>query len=249
MFSIIFAPIFTNKLTLKEKAKMKKVFLMAVAAVAITFASCGNKTQNGGNADSAAVDSAAVVDASSAAEESIGKISALFGGNDANKMKEAVDAVKAKASELLAKNPEVAKEYLTKVQTFMKENAEKIKSVVGDNAVVGAAVSALTDTPAEKVISGLSSALGSAKEAGAEAIEGAEDAANQAADAVKGAPEAAKAAAEKTVEDAKAKVDEKVNDAKAKANEKVNNAVNDAKSKAAAGVDKAASDAKKALGL
>lgn len=226
---------------------MKKVFLMAVAAVAIMFASCGNKTNNNGGADSAAVDT--VADASSLAKESIGKIEALFGGKDANALKDAIDGVKAKASELLAKNPEVAKEYLTKVQTFLKENAEKIKSVVGDNAVVGAAVSALTDTPADDVISSLSSALGTAKAAGAEAVEGAEAAAEKAVDAAKNAPEAAKEAANKVVEDAKAKTNEAVNDAKAKANEKMDKAVNDAKAKAAAGVDKAASDAKKALGI
>lgn len=228
---------------------MKKVFLMAVAVVAIMFASCGNKTNNNGGADSAAVDTAAVADASSLAQESIGKISALFGGKDANALKNAIDGVKAKASELLAKNPEVAKEYLTKVQTFLKENTEKIKSVVGDNAVVGAAVSALTDTPADDVISSLSSALGTAKAAGAEAVEGAEAAAEKAVDAAKNAPEAAKEAANKVVEDAKAKSNEAVNDAKAKANEKMDKAVNDAKAKAAAGVDKAASDAKKALGI
>lgn len=228
---------------------MKKVFLMAVAAVAIMFASCGNKTNNNGGADSTGVDTAAVADASSLAKESIGKIEALFGGKDANALKDAIDGVKAKASELLAQNPEVAKEYLTKVQTFLKENTEKIKSVVGDNAVVGAAVSAITDTSADEVISSLSSALGSAKAAGAEAVEGAEAAAEKAVDAAKNAPEAAKEAANKVVEDAKAKTNEAVNDAKAKANEKMDKAVNDAKAKAAAGVDKAASDAKKALGI
>ena len=217
---------------------MKKVFLMAIAAVAIMFASCGNKSQGGDTKDSLAADTAAVVDANAAAEESINSISALFGGKDANALKEAIEAVKAKAAELLAQNPEVAKEYLTKVQTFLKENTDKIKSVVGDNAAVSAAVHALTTTSADDVISGLSSALSSAKATGAEAVEGAAATADKAVEAVKNAPEAAKEAADKAKEKAKEKI-----------NEKANEAVSNAKQKAAESVDKVGNDVKKSLGL
>lgn len=219
---------------------MKKLFVLAVAAAAMTFASCGNKAGNAADQDSTAVDSVEAVaqDANVAADEAISNISALLDGKDANALKDAIDGVKAKAAEFLAQNPDLAKEYLTKVQTFLKENADKVKALVGNNAVVGAAVSALTETSADDVISGLSAALGDAKAAGADAAANAVDAANKAAEAVKNAPEAAKQAADKAVEDAKAK-----------ANEKANEAVDKAKAKAAESVDKAAADAKKALGL
>lgn len=226
---------------------MKKLFVLAAAAAAMTFASCGNKAGNTAAQDSTAVDSVEAVaqDANAAAEEAIGNIKTLLDGKDANALKSAIENVKAKAAEFLAQNPEVAKEYLTKVQAFLKENADKVKALVGDNAAVGAAVAALTETPADDVISGLSAALGDAKAAGADAAANAvdaaskaADAANKAAEAVKNAPEAAKQAADKAVEDAKAK-----------ANEKANEAVNNAKAKASEQIDKAAADAKKKLGL
>ena len=210
---------------------MKKLFVLAAAAAAMTFASCGNKAGNTAEQDSTAVDSVETVaqNANAAAEEAIGNIKTLLDGKDANALKSAIENVKAKAAEFLAQNPEVAKEYLTKVQAFLKENADKVKALVGDNAAVGAAVAALTETSADDVISGLSAALGDAKAA---------DAANKAAEAVKNAPEAAKQAADKAVEDVKAK-----------ANEKANEAVNNAKAKASEQIDKAAADAKKKLGL
>lgn len=226
---------------------MKKIIFMAIAAAAITITSCGNKTNGNNDSDTTAVDTVAALseEANKAADEAIGNISALFNGKDANALQAAIETVKAKAAEFLAKNPAVAKEYLEKVQSFLKENSDKIKAVVGDNAAVGAAVAAITDVPADNVISGLSSALGNAKAAGEEAAAGVKDAAdnavnaaNEAVDAVKNAPKAAKEAADKAVEDAKEK-----------ANEKANAAVNDAKKKASEGIDKAASDVKKKLGI
>ena len=203
---------------------MKKLFILAIAAVAMTFASCGNKAANAGGEDSTAVDSTEAVaqQAQEAADGAISNLTEILKGKDANALKDAIESIKAKAGEFLAQNPDLAKEYLTKVQNFLKENADKVKALVGDNAAVGAAVSALTETSADDVISGLSAA----------------HAANKAAEAVKNAPEAAKDAANKAVEDAKAK-----------ANEKAQEAVNDAKDKANKQIDKAASDAKKALGL
>ena len=219
---------------------MKKIFVLAVAAAAMTFASCGNKTGNVADQDSTAVDSVEAVaqDANAAAEEAIGNIKTLLDGKDAGALKTAIENVKAKAAEFLAQNPDLAKEYLTKVQAFLKENTDKVKALVGDNAAVGAAVAALTETSADDVISGLSAALGDAKATGVDAAANAADAANKAADAVKNAPEAAKQAADKAVEDAKAK-----------ANEKAQEAVDNAKAKANEQIDKAAADAKKKLGL
>ncbi|MCR5132013.1 MAG: hypothetical protein K6C10_11220 [Prevotella sp.] len=197
---------------------MKKV-LFAVAALAFTFASCGNKT----NAPAeAVVDSTEVAleEANEAADATVAELSTLLDGKDAGALQTALEAVKAKVAEFIAKNPVVAKEYLAKVQNFLKENADKVKALVGDNAAVGAAVAALTDTSAESIVDGLVSNLTDAKDAAVDA----------AADAVDGAKEA--------VEDAKQAVTDKANEA-----------VDNAKEKAGAAVDDAAAAAKKKLGL
>ena len=75
-----------------------------------------------------AVDSAAIVDslASAAAQTDIDAISALLNGGDATKLQEALTAVKEKIATLIKENPEVAKEYVAKVQDFLKENSDKI---------------------------------------------------------------------------------------------------------------------------
>ena len=117
-------------------------------------------------------------------------------------------------------NPEVANEYVTKVQDFLKENAEKIKAFAGDNEVVQTAVSALTAAPAESIVSGLMQAIEGVKATGEEAVDAAKD-------AVEGAVDNAKQAAEDAANEAK--------DA--------------AKEKAGEAVDAAADGAKKALGL
>lgn len=224
---------------------MKKVMMMAIAAVAVAFAGCGNKTVKSADADSLAVDSVEAVaeEANAAAQEAIGNISQLFEGKDATALQTALETVKAKAAELLAKNPEVAKEYLTQVQTFLKENADKVKALVGDNAAVTAAVTALTETPADNVINGLTTALGNAQTVGTDAANNAAAAdvatkVEAAKEAVKNAPEAAKEAANQAVEQAKTK-----------ANEKANEAVEQGKTQAAKKIDDAAAAAKKKLGL
>ena len=198
---------------------MKKI-LFVVAAAAFTFASCGNKT----NAPEAVVDSTEVVaeEANAAADEAIANLTQLLDGQDANALQTAIDAIKAKAAELVAINPDIAKEYVAKVQNFLKDNAEK--ALVGDNAAVNAAVSALTAVSADDVVSGFLSTVGGAAN---NAVEGAKD-------AVEGAKDAAAQAVE---------------DAKNAAADKANEAVEGAKEKAAAAVDDAAAAAKKKLGL
>ena len=111
-------------------------------------------------------------------------------------------------------NPEVAKEYVVKVQTFLKENADKVKALVGDNAAVAAALSAVTDIEPANVVNGLLEQVG---DAATEAKDAAVDAANQ------------------KVEEAKQAAEEKANEAKEaakqKANEAIDNAAASAKSK------------------
>ena len=194
---------------------MKKILLAVMAVAAIGFTSCGNKTQQA-DAETAAVDSVAIVDsiAQGAAQETIDALSADLEANDVSKLQATLESIKAKIAEIVKNNPEVAKEYVVKVQTFLKENADKVKALVGDNAAVAAALSAVTDIEPASVVNGLLEQVG---DAATEAKDAAVDAANQ------------------KVEEAKQAAEEKANEAKEaakqKANEAIDNAAASAKSK------------------
>jgi hypothetical protein len=204
---------------------MKKILLAVMAVAAIGFTSCGNKTQQ-----AEAVDSVAIVDslAGAAAQADIDAISALLNGGDATKLQEALAAVKEKIATLIKENPEVAKEYVAKVQTFLKDNADKVKAVVGDNAAVQTAVSAITETEPADIVNGFLTSVG---DAATEAKDAAVDAANQQVDAAKQA------------------VEDKANEVKDAADKKVQEAKDAAKQKANDAIDNAAKDVKKGLGL
>lgn len=205
---------------------MKKIVLAVMAVAAIVFtASCGNKTQQ-----AEAVDSVAIVDslASAAAQGDIDAISGLLNGGDATKLQEALAAVKEKIATLIKENPEVAKEYVAKVQTFLKENADKVKAVVGDNAAAATALSAITETAPADIVNGFLTSVGDA----------ATDAKDAAVDAANNAKDAAVDAANQAVEDGKKAVEDKANEAKDAAKQKANDAI-----------DNAAKDVKKGLGL
>ena len=150
---------------------MKKILLAVMAVAAISFTSCGNKTQP---VTEEPVDSVAII-AQQAEEEAQATISALteqLEAQDASKLQAVLETVKVKVAELIKSNPEVAKEYVAKVQNFLKENADKVKAIVGDNAAVAAAVSAITEVEPQSVVNGLLEQVGSA-------AEGAKDAAKQ----------------------------------------------------------------------
>jgi hypothetical protein len=204
---------------------MKKILLAVMAVAAIGFTSCGNKTQQ-----AEAVDSVAIVDslASAAAQADIDAISALLNGGDATKLQEALAAVKEKIATLIKENPEVAKEYVAKVQTFLKDNADKVKAVVGDNAAVQTAVSAITETEPADIVNGFLTSVG---DAATEVKDAAVDAANQQVDAAKHA------------------VEDKANEVKDAADKKVQETKDAAKQKANDAIDNAAKDVKKGLGL
>ena len=194
---------------------MKKILLAVMAVAAIGFTSCGNKTQQA-DAETAAVDSVAIVDsiAQGAAQETIDALTADLEANDASKLQATLESIKVKIAEIVKNNPEVAKEYVVKVQTFLKENADKVKALVGDNAAVAAALSAVTDIEPANVVNGLLEQVG---DAATEAKDAAVDAANQKVE------EAKQAAADKANEAKEA--------AKEKANEAIDNAAASAKSK------------------
>ena len=185
---------------------MKKILLAVMAVAAISFTSCGNKTQA---VAEETVDSAAIVDslANEAADATIAALSEQIEANDANKLQEVIETIKVKVAELLKTNPEIAQEYVAKVQNFLKENADKVKAVIGDNAAAAAAIAAITDVEPQSVVNGLLETVG---QAATDVKDAAVDAANAQVDA------------------AKAAVEEKANEAKGAAKEKANEAIDNA---------------------
>ena len=205
---------------------MKKVFMVALAAAAITLSSCGNKTNVPNESEIVDSTEVALNEANTAADEVIAQLTQNIDAKDASALQNALEAVKAKVSEFLTKNPEIAKEYLAKVQNFLKENTDKIKAVVGDNAAVASLVDGIANIPSESVdaLTGAGDAL---KALGIDLTQQAGDAVEGAKDAVEGAAADAKESAEKKADELTDEVKKNIGDA----------------------VDKASADAKKKLGL
>lgn len=211
---------------------MKKFFMMAMAVVAMTFASCGNKTEK---PVEEVIDSVAVLteEANAAAEDAISQLSATLESKDASALQTALEAIKAKVAEFIAINPGIAKEYISKVQNFLKENADAVKAVVGTNATISGLVDGIAALPTESV-EALTGATDALKALGIDASNFVKDAASDAVDAAADAVEGAKDAAADAVEGAK---------------DAASNAVEGAKDAAGKAVDNAADATKKALGI
>ncbi len=207
---------------------------MAVAAAAFVFTSCGNNKAQAPVEEAVDSTEVALEEANTAADE---VIATLTDATDANAIQTALETIKTKVTEFLAKNPEIAKEYLAKVQGFLKENADKIKAVVGGNAAVAGLLDTVNAIPSESV-DALMNAGDALKAFGIDAASFAGNAVNAAGDAIGNAVENAKDA---TVDAA--------NNVKDAAVEKANDAVNTAKEKTGEAIDKAAGDVKKKLGL
>ena len=188
---------------------MKKILFTVMAVAAIGLSSCGNKAQQ---AEAVATDSVAVATAAAdeAAEATVSELSSQLEAGDVNKFQQALETVKVKVAELIQQNPEIAKQYVAKVQDFLKENVDKIKGLVGDNAAVAAAVSAITDADPANMVDGLLQSVG---DAATEAKDAAVDAANQKA------------------EEAKQAAQDKANEMKDAAKQKASNAVDAAADK------------------
>ena len=209
---------------------MKKVFFMALAAVGLMFASCTNKPAQAPVEEAIDSTEVALQEANAAADEVIAQLSEA---TDATGIQSALEAVKAKVAEFIAKNPEIAKEYLAKVQGFLKDNADKIKGLVAGNAAVAGLLDTVTGIPSESV-DALLNAGDALKGLGIDAASLAGKAVDAAGNAIEGAADAAVDAAK---------------DAKDAVVDKANDAVDAAKDKAGEAVDKAADGAKKALGI
>lgn len=196
---------------------MKKVFFAFMAMVAICFAACTNKTQAPANTEGPDVE-AAVTETTSALSEQIE-------AQDVDKFKSVVSSITDKIKELIKADPEAAKEYVAKVQDFLKQNADKIKSFVGDNESVNGAINSLVSTPADKIVSGITSIM-----------EGVDKTTEAAKDAASEAAADAKDAASKATEDAKDAAKDKANEVKDAVKQKTSDAIDKAADKVKSGL-------------
>lgn len=252
---------------------MKKAFVFA-AALALTFSSCGNKTQNTvANADSAAV----VANEEGGAELSEDNKTTI--DNLTAELQKAIDVKDAKTTvsvlanlQTIYKNLaeegklEEAKAYGSAIKKFVNDNAESLKTIASGNSTVESLVNGIINLPtsaaatAEDAKAAITSDVVQLASPAIAKGETVVETAKAAAEMVKNAPEAVKNAAENAakaaVDDAatkasnaaaegKKKLEEKRNADRQKAAEKVN----EANKKANEAVNKVADKALKGLGL
>lgn len=239
---------------------MKKIVIMALAAVALTFASCGNKTAN--NAEG--TDSDSVVALSEDAQATVNNLTAelqkaLKDGNSEATIASLANLETIYKNLVDAGKLEEAKSYGSAIKKFINDNAETIKNVASGNTTIASLVNGITNLPttasttaeeaksavAEDVVNLASPVV----QKGATAVATAE----AAAEAIKNAPttvkEAASTAANTAVESAKTAAENKVNEEVTNAQTKANDAVNKAAEKANKKVNDATNKALKGLGL
>lgn len=214
---------------------MKKILLAVMAVVAISFISCGNKTQQAEATDSTEV----AINAEEEANAVIDNLKAFVAAGNAEQLAAGLEQVKEMVGEFVLNDPDAAMTYVTTVQNYLKENAEQVKAVVENNADAASAVAVFMETEPEVMVSAIAETVSNQAEATKDAAAGAAEATqNAAAEAVN-----------KTVEDTKAAVNKKVEDTKAAVNQKAEETKAAAKQKANEAVDNAAKDVKKGLGL
>lgn len=249
---------------------MRKVLLISVAFVALTLASCGNKTDANANADSTATDTTAqVADSTDSTASTVSaiqtgdakaapatvaaltkEIQAKVAAKDTKGLTVLLSNAKAKIAELAKTDPAAAKAYVSQLQQYVNQHAEEIKSIAGGNATISQAVDEVKNLNPEKVVNAVASAATSdakniATGAAETAKSAAENAVNSKVNEATSAANAAKSKAEAKAAKEVAKAQSKVTKAQNKASE----AVTKTQNKANDAVNKAAGKALKGLGL
>ena len=245
---------------------MKKVFILA-AAIALTLASCGNKTQgNAADADSSAatenVDSASAsaenTEGEDASEAALSDDSKATITNLGSQLQKAIATKDSKATITTLANLQTiyknlvaqgkldeAKAYGSSIKKLISENAESIKNVAEGNTTILQLIDGVKNLPtsaattADQAKAAISNDVTNLASPVIAKGQTALATAKAAEEAIKNAPAAAKTAAE-------AAANKAVNDAKTAAENKVNSEVQKANSKAtaAANAAKAKAEAK-----
>lgn len=247
---------------------MKKVFIFA-AAIALTLASCGNKTQgNAAGTDSATatenVDSASAeategeaIDETALSDDSKATITNLT-----TQLQKAITAKDSKATITTLANLQTiyknlvaqgkldeAKAYGASIKKLVSENAESIKNVADGNVTILQLIDGVKNLPtsaattAEQAKAAINSDVTNLASPVIAKGETALATAKAAEEAIKNAPAAAKAAAEnaasQAVSNAKDAASQAASNAKTAAENKVNSEVQKANAKATSAVNSA----------
>ncbi|MFR5270840.1 MAG: hypothetical protein ACLTGI_10185 [Hoylesella buccalis] len=126
---------------------MKKVFLMAMAAIAFIFAGCENKktSPNDNQADTTIVMDASV---DATADSLTSELDTQLSQNNTDAIQATLTSLQNKYAELVASGRlDTAKAYAAKVQQFLNENAEKIKDAAATNPSIAALVTGIQNLP------------------------------------------------------------------------------------------------------
>ena len=182
---------------------MKKLFFVAMAAVAMTFTACQDKPAPAPAPEEETPEVELV---------STDSIAAVIEAADSTQLSTLLTEAQSKIEELKNIDPAKAKEYLAAIQNLLKENAEKIKAFAGTGAVA-TLVDAVNNLPAIEV-----------PDVAAAADEAVENAGDAVKDAAEGAVEDVKEAAGDAAQAAADKVEEVKDAAADKAAEAVDNA-------------------------
>ncbi len=197
---------------------MKKVFLMAMAAIAFIFAGCENKktSPNDNQADTTIVmDESADATADSLTSE----LDTQLSQNNTDAIQATLTSLQNKYAELVASGKlETAQAYVGKIQQFLNDNADRIKAAADNNPSIAALVTGIQNLP-------------TTAEATAEQAE--EAVKNNAKDMMKKAEHETNQAIDKAKQEA------------TKATDKANAKMNEAKDKAGKALDKSAEEANK----
>lgn len=127
---------------------MKKILFAVMAAVAICFSSCGNQTKKEVTPDSAATSQQALIEM---LDQDMAEISELVEKKDTAQLKATLNDIKSQMTEMLLKNPEAVKQYMTNLQQYVRNNEEQIKEMIGDNPTLQAMIKTLEGADVEDV--------------------------------------------------------------------------------------------------
>lgn len=235
---------------------MKKVFIFA-AAIALTLASCGNKSQNAAEAQQDSTTTEATTEAGAEAEAALGseqqatvdalakELQTALNAKDSEAAATTLSKLQATYKELVAQGKlEEAKAYGTAIKKLVTDNAETIKSIANNNSAVSTIVDGIQKLPTA------ANTTAEQAKAAAEAISNAPTTVKNAAEkAANEAVDNAKQAAKDKVNSEAKKVSDKANAAVDNAKQKAADKVNEGKQKANDAVNKAAGKALKGLGL
>lgn len=230
---------------------MKKLLLLSIAVLAM--ASCGNNNKPQTNADStniATTDSSLTDDLDTGMGDSIQsaikQLSSKINAKDSDKFQVALTNIQQKIAELAKTDPEAAKKYIHSLQSWIKENSEKIKTVTNGNDIANAAINALATTPAEQLVNTLKSTGDVAKVIGENVASNTKNKVNAVA---KEAQSQVEQKAVDAINKAKGATIDKANDAAAKRKQKVEEEVNKGRQKANDAINNATNKALKGLGI